>query len=579
MASIQAKMSRGQKYWYIVESRRVNGKPRPIVLAYLGKPDTLLKRLQGLSDAYKIKSYAHGAVAALLSVAQKLQVPDIINSHIESHRRYMAKKPIRHKLTPGITFLLGAIGRVCKPTSKDGWWNWGKTTSLEYLLRVALSKVDSQHFWDLMDALPVENIEKIELELLRRIQKIYHLKTDTLFFDTTNFFTYIHTTNYHCTIAQRGKNKQKRGDLRQVGLALVVTRKDYIPMFHTSYEGNMNDTKVFKKVIRKIKKRMLDLGLELEKHTLVFDRGNNSKENMFLLKELGFSYVGALTPYHHKALVALAAKNMKKVIVGNQVIEVYRDKRTIWGDERTVLIMISENLKAGQLRGIYQSLSKKEKELQKIKDSLNAPKSKKRDKTKLKTKIEKLVKGQFMAGMIDWQLTAEKPAGKLKLDFQINRERLKEIENELGLRILMTNRHDWPTAEIIKAYHGQSIVESAFKNLKNPSHLAVKPQFHWTDQKIMVHNFICVLGYQLTSLVWREARQKTGFSGSLENLLDTLNNIRLSVLLDKPNKKGKLIPTYKLEEMSKEEKILMEALELEEIHIKRPKFKGVGIYK
>ncbi|MCE5330196.1 hypothetical protein LLG07_07700, partial [bacterium] len=35
MASIQYKVSRGYKYWYIVESRRVNGKPRPIVLLYL----------------------------------------------------------------------------------------------------------------------------------------------------------------------------------------------------------------------------------------------------------------------------------------------------------------------------------------------------------------------------------------------------------------------------------------------------------------------------------------------------------------------------------------------------------------
>ena len=48
MATIQAKISRGHKYWYIVESRRVNGKPRPVVLAYLGKPDDLLRLLQGL---------------------------------------------------------------------------------------------------------------------------------------------------------------------------------------------------------------------------------------------------------------------------------------------------------------------------------------------------------------------------------------------------------------------------------------------------------------------------------------------------------------------------------------------------
>lgn len=577
MASIQSKMSRGHKYWYIVESRRVNGKPRPIVLEYLGKAETLLRRLQGISENYTIKSYAHGAVVALLDIAQKLDVPTIINQHIKSNRHYMADKPIRHNLTAGITFLLGSIGRACKPTSKDGWWDWARTTSCEYLLRIALSKVDSGHFWDLMDALPVEAIEEIESELLRRARRIYHLESDTLFFDTTNFFTYIQTTNLRCTIAQRGKNKQKRYDLRQVGLVMVVTREDYIPIFHVSYNGNMNDTKVFEMVIRKVKERMLALGLELDAHTLVFDRGNNSKENMALIKNLGLRYVGALTPYQHKALVASGTENLKKVTVGDKTIEVYRDKRKIWGDERTVLVMISEKLRAGQLRGIYQSLAKKEKELREIADGLKAPGARKRDKNKLEARIQRLVKGQFMEGMIDWSLT-EKPDGKLNLDFHINKERLKAIEDELGFRILMTNRHEWSIPEIISAYHGQSAVESAFKNIKNPAHLALRPQFHWTDQKIIVHNFICILGYQLASILLREAKQKAGFKGSMETLLNTLNNVRLSVLLDKPNKKGKPSVTYKLEEMSEEENTLMEALELKNLHIKRPKFKGVGVY-
>ena len=49
MATIQSKTTKGYKYWYIVESRRVNGKPRPIVLAYLGKAEDLLKQ------AYEIR--------------------------------------------------------------------------------------------------------------------------------------------------------------------------------------------------------------------------------------------------------------------------------------------------------------------------------------------------------------------------------------------------------------------------------------------------------------------------------------------------------------------------------------------
>jgi transposase len=553
MASIQSKMSRGHKYWCIVESRRVNGKPRPIVLEHLGKAETLLKRLRGLSENYKIKSYSHGAVSALLDIAQKLDVTSIINQHIKSKRPYIAEKPIRHKLTAGVTFLLGAIGRVCKPTSKEGWWNWARTTSTEYMLRVALSKVDSSHFWDMMDSLPVEAIEKIEFELLQRSREVYNLESDTLLFDTTNFFTYIDSTNSRCSIAKRGKNKQKRYDLRQVGLAMVVTRQDNIPLFHITYEGNMNDSKVFKEVVGKVKERIVNLDLNLDGHTLVFDQGNNSKNNMALIKELDLHYVGALTPYQHKALVNKAIDKFEEVSVRDKPIQTYREKRKIWGEERTVLVIISDKLRAGQLRGIYQALARKEKILQEIVDGLDSPNARKRDRKALEERIRNLVKGQFLAGMIDWTL-AEKPDGKLKLDYKINKKRLETIEEELGYRILMTNRHEWTSAEIIDAYHGQSAVESAFKSIKNPFHLALRPQYHWTDQKIIVHNFICVLGYQLASILMREARLKANFTGSMNTLLTTLDNVRLSVVLEQLNKKGKPKVTYKLEEMSEEER-------------------------
>ena len=577
MATIQSKISRGHKYWYIVESRRVNGKPRPIVLEYLGKPDALLKRLQGLTEGLRLKSYSHGAIAALLDVAHKLDISSLINQYVKSPRSYMAEKPIRNNLTVGITLLLAAIGRVCMPTSKRGWFNWAKTTTLAYLLRCSLSKIDSQHFWDLMDALPIEAIPKIEKELLERIIKIYGLESDTLFFDTTNFFTYIDTTNLRCTIAQRGQNKQKRYDLRQVGLAMVVTREDMIPLFHLTYQGNMNDTKVFRTVIKEIKNRLKALGLDVEKHTLIFDRGNNSKKNMAIVRDLHLHYVGALTPYNHKKLIDEAIDNFEELDVGDSVIQVYRDKREIWQEERTVVVFISEKLKAGQIRGIYQSLEKKQKQLRELQESLSNPRAKKRNQEELENKITNLLKGQFLKNLIDWSVS-EISEGKFQLEFSINRGKLNEIEDKLGFRIIMTDRHHWSTVDIIKAYYGQSFIEHTFKNLKNPYHLALNPQFHWTDQKIIVHYFGCVLGYQLSAIVWRQAKIGAQFRGALDALLDMLNNIRLGTILEESKTRGRVKATYKLEEMSDEEDAIMEALAIKDFHNNRPKFKGVGVY-
>ena len=54
----------------------------PLFWPIFGKADDLLKRLRGLTEGLRLKSYSHGAVAALLSVVNALDVPAIINKHI-----------------------------------------------------------------------------------------------------------------------------------------------------------------------------------------------------------------------------------------------------------------------------------------------------------------------------------------------------------------------------------------------------------------------------------------------------------------------------------------------------------------
>jgi len=126
----------------------------------------------------------------------------------------------------------------------------------------------------------------------------------------------------------------------------------------------------------------------------------------------------------------------------------------------------------------------------------------------------------------------------------------------------------------------KDFVEKAnFKDLKNPCHLALKPQFHWTDQKIRVHYFICVMGYLLSAILLRQVREKTKFKGCLDSLLNILCNIRLATLLEESNTRGRVKAVYKLEEMSKEEKSILQALEVEDLHNNRPKLNGVGVYK
>lgn len=576
MASLQQRISGGYKYWYIVESRRVNGKPRPIPLLYLGKADDILKRLQGgICKNIKCKSFSHGAVAALLRVADDIGVIDIINKYVPKNKKN--GKQLRDGLTVGGSLTLRAIERVCHPCSNREFYTWAKTTSLEYLLRVSCAKMDSQHFWDQMDELPVSAIPKIEEEIVKRVIEIEDISLDTLLLDATNFFTFINTTNDRCSLAQRGKNKKGRNNLRQVGILLVVSRKDIIPLFHETYEGNKADSKIFASTIKKITDRLCKIASDLKGLTLVFDRGNNSKSNLSedILK---IHYVGALSPSQHKDLMRKAIDYIYKKEQDRDNVICFRVKQELWNEVRTLIVYRSKKLYEGQLRGIEKKLKKKFEKLDELNKSLSNPRCKKRMRKDIIESIKGIVKGQFVQDIITWKLPRKRK--HYRIEYGVDDTKFEELKKyRLGYRILMTDRHEWTDKEIMAAYHGQSKVEYAFKNLENPYHGSAHPQFHWTDQKIRVHVFTCVLGFLLESVIYRRAQKKKYGQTNYDNLFDRLERIRLASLIEDRGKRKQMDVHYTLEETEPEDELLLDALGIRDFHIKRPRFKGLVVYK
>lgn len=542
MASIQPRVSRGIKYWSIVESKRVNGKPRTTILEYLGTADSLLGRLT--SDAERtIKSYSHGDTAALLNIADELGIIKIINDHIPALSS--GKKPMRDGLTVGASLVLAAVGRACKPTSKLGWYDWCKETSLSYALGMSLKGLDSQHFWDQMDCVPVENIALIEDSIVKKLIGAYQIKLDRVFFDTTNFFSFIDSANAHCDLPQRGKNKQKRYDLRQVGMALLVSRKDQFPLFHQIYRGNKNDVTVFKEVFGDLTARLRGITQELTDITIVFDKGNNSKENFALLDaEAGLHYVGGLVSSHFVDLITEANKNFSNITIDDEKIPVYRIKKDVWGAERTCVVTVSNQLREGQIRGIDQHLQTKYKLLEKLKQQLESPKRRKHlSQEEIKSRLKGIIKGQFIDLILKYELISLE-SDAFSFTYFIDKASYEHLVNEvLGRKILVTNQHDWRSEDIILAYRGQSKVEYVFRTLKNPLHLAVRPQFHWTDQKISAHFLICILGYLLTVAAYSKARSTAGYQRNVSNFLTDLQTIRLACTKKKKSNKVK----YELE--------------------------------
>ena len=114
MATIQKKISRGHTYWQIVESRRIGGKPRPVVLLHLGTAESLLRRLaEEPSRALKARVFQFGALAALWNVAQELELVDIIDRHVPKREQGLTCG--QYMLLAGADSTVPAGDRRCGP--------------------------------------------------------------------------------------------------------------------------------------------------------------------------------------------------------------------------------------------------------------------------------------------------------------------------------------------------------------------------------------------------------------------------------------------------------------------------------
>ncbi len=560
MASLQTIRVKGTNYYRIVTCRRIKGKPTPVVLEYLGKADDILERLRGADEA-RLKSWSHGAVAALFSLARELNVPEVIDRHLAiagrrvgGSRQFRSKLPARRNdgLTVGQSLMLVAIGRACHATSKRGFASWAKTTTLGQLAGVSVEKLTSQHFWDQMDQLPVEVIEPIELDLLREVDRRFQLSLSTLLFDATNFFTFIASDNGRCKLPARGKQKQKRNDLRQVGVALLCSREDGVPLWHRTYGGNVADATCFSEVLPKLRRRMMDLGRDLNTLTIVYDKGNVSHQNQRSIDRRKIHYVTALTVASQRKLVDAANPLLAPVrLAPDQTVMAYRTKARIWEAPRTAVVFCSERLRAGQMEGVMQHVRKANKWLSGQAAILERGKQR-RNRARIERDIETYLKGrQRLTQLIHFKLAGKDP--RLSLSWKFDQAAFDTLaRTTFGRVVLITDRHEWSTDDIIRAYRGQCAVEAAFAHLKDPVHLALRPQYHWTDQKLHVHVFTCLLGLLLSRLLHLRARRANAPYASIEALLDALSCVRRSMIVRRSAKrKGKRAQrvTYQLEEI------------------------------
>src|SRR5665648_297009 len=302
MASIVGKKRGNQTYYYLVESARVDGKPRIVEQQYLGTTQELMARLSGApaGTPERTQHKAFGDVAAVWSILERLRVAEAIDA-VCGPRRSDAGASV------GTYLALATLNRVVAPCSKLAFEPWWATTAGPRFTKVPVAATDHRRFWDAMDALEPTKLAAAEAASSTAMVTEFGLDLSGLALDMTNFATFIDSANEKAPIAQRGHAKQKRNDLRLVGLGLVVTRDGAIPVTSHTYPGDRPDVTQFTDVLDELTARYRTLFDGADAPTVVFDAGQNSAGNFAHLAETGLHFVGSLPPSDHPDLLALPA--------------------------------------------------------------------------------------------------------------------------------------------------------------------------------------------------------------------------------------------------------------------------------
>ena len=534
MASLTIKTIAGKRYYYARECKRVDGKPKVVWQKYIGKADDIIAAMTGPEPGIPAVSDAlvteFGASAALWQLAKRLNLVGLVDEICGK----------RHQgLSVGQYLTLAAINRCVCPKSKAAFADWFEGTVLRRLVPAPAGALTSQRFWDHMARIDENAIRKIEEALTARVVEEFGITLDHVLYDTTNFFTFIDSFNDAPTLAQRGHSKEGRASLRLISLALLVARDFHVPLLHATYPGNQHDAKQFESLCETLIARVRALAKADVGVTIVFDKGQVSRDNITRLGEMHFvsslpvSMVADLVDVAHDDLHFRPSTHA--ALVG---VWTWRLRRKVFGVERTVIVTINPKLRDAQRESLRRAMDKVLVKLSLLAAKLESGNDKRhRGRTPTAAGTRKVVasflKGQHLRTLINAQVYED--GGRLVLEFNVVPGALDDLAaTRLGKTVLLTSRDDWTDDEIILAYRGQYHVENAFRTMKDPAHVSFAPLHHWTDQKIRVHVMYCVIALTLASLLARETA-KAGIQGSIGSLLDDLGQIREVVNIYPPS--------------------------------------------
>jgi len=488
--------NRTYEYVSLVEAEREGGKVGHRTLLRLGEASALRESGQLDRIIAALRAHAEGTWldASELGAQGAPAIGAMAVAHaywerLECDRHYAKLGAERGAPTLADTVFAMVANRLLAPSSKRHLIEW---LAEDVVAPDGVTVPSLDQCYRALDAVAAAK-DATEVHLYGRLTDLTNLDLRLVCYDlTSTYFEGDRRPSARFASRAFGYSRDHRPDRPQVVLGLLCT-SDGIPIAHHVFSGDTADVATLPAVLDDLQRRF-----GVGKVCVVADRGLISKENIAALDQHGFEHVLA-TKLHRDptcaaALVASAAPEATWVPVPqarSAACEVVVDGK------RCVVVASVERWSRDRMKTI-ELIAKTEAEFLALEARVRAGHLK--EEKAIARAAQRILDRSPVARLFDVEIAP----GRFIYHYD---EPAHAYEELLAGRYVLTTSLDTAhasTAQVVVAYRQLLGVEHRFRVLKD--FLALRPVFHWTEQRVRGHIGICVTAAVIEALITNDLR-------------------------------------------------------------------------
>ena len=415
---------------------------------------------------------------------------------------------------------------------------WYDASAMADLLDADFALAEKNTLYRCLDKL-VEHKDELFKFLCRRWGELFGAKFDVLLYDLTSTYFETDTERGPEDLRQYGYSRDKRGDCRQVVIALIVTPEGF-PLSYEVLAGNTADSTTLSDFLDRVEKRYGKAN-----RIWVMDRGIPTEESLAKMRRIGASYlVGTPKGRLSKLEQGFLGQPWAKVRDGVQV------KRL--ATEEDIYVLAQSDARIDKERGMRR------RRLRRYVDRLQALQRQALTRDQLLMKLGAAKHEAGRAAHLVKVSLPESSATTASLEFRLDRDKLRQVRRREGRYLLRTNLGANQPEQLWTFYIQLTEVEQAFKELKHD--LAVRPIYHQNEDRIEAHIFVAFLAYCLQVTLKGKLRSRAGGITPREVLTKFKTMQMVDVRIPTTDGRQLLLPRYTQPEP--DHRMLLECLRL-----------------